>query len=171
MPIKLPQSMKALSSIKAQPTESSPKMEAIICMDLAGKGTGEIARELGMTSGRISIIKTSPMYLQQREVERGKLQEMYREKQTERFLSGDPVEEALKGAALDAAKTKIELMENGKSEFVKLAASGDILDRAGYRAHQEKTIVSVTVTDKMADRFERALQFGRKTITVTEEMG
>lgn len=159
MPTKLPQSMKSLASIKAQPQEMTPRIEAIICMDLAGKGTGDIARELGMTDARISVIKSSPMYQQQRAVEKSKLHEMYREKQTDRLTSGDPVEEALKGAALEAARTKIELMANGKSEFVKLAASGDILDRAGYKAHQEKTIVSVTVTDKMADRFEKALKF------------
>lgn len=161
MPRIVPQSMKSMKTIALQPQNMSPRIEAIICMDLAGKGTGDIARELGLTDARVSVIKGSPMYKQQRETAKRELQEMYREKQTDRLVSGDPVEQALKDAALRAAQTKIELMENGRSEFVKLAASGDILDRAGYKSHQEKTVVSVTITDKMADRFEKALKVTR----------
>lgn len=157
MPQLVPQALKALSTIAMQPKVETPRINAIICMDLAGKGTGDIARELGLTVGRVSIIKGSPLYKDARDRELARLKDMYRDKQTDRLISGDPVEEALKDAALEAARTKIELMHNGKSEFVKLAASGDILDRAGYRAHQEKTRVSVEISDKIADRFERAL--------------
>lgn len=160
MPMVKPQHMKSLKTIAAQPMNiNTPKIDAIICMDLAGKGTNDIARELGMTAARISIIKGTPLYIQQREIERDKLKNLFQDKQSDRLVSGDPVENALKDAALDAAKTKIDLMHNGKSEFVKLAASGDILDRAGYKSHQDKTLLSVTITEKMADRFERAITF------------
>jgi hypothetical protein len=160
MPLVKPQCMKSLKSIAAQPQRvDTPKIDAIICMDIAGKGTNDIARELGMTASRISIIKGSPLYIQQRDVERDKLKSLFQDKQSDRLASGDPVEQVLKDAALSAAKMKIDLMQNGRSEFVKLAASGDILDRAGYKAHQDKTIVSVTITDKMADRFERAITY------------
>jgi hypothetical protein len=64
---------------------------------------------------------------------------------------------------------KIQLMQNGKSEFVKLSAAGDILDRAGYKASQEKTKVSIEITDKIADRFERALLSGGR-IRVSSEV-
>lgn len=162
MPLIKPQNLKSLKTIAAQPVKvDTPKIDAIICMDLAGKGTNDIARELGMTASRISIIKGTPLYLQQREVERSKLREMFTEKQSDRLISGDPVEMALKDAALDSAKTKIYLMKNGKSEFVQLAAAGDILDRAGYKSHQDKTLVSVTITEKMADRFEKAITYKR----------
>lgn len=164
MPLLKPQSMKSLKTIAAQPKEiDTPKIDAIICMDIAGKGTNDIARELGMTASRISIIKGTPLYKQQRDAQREQLKGIFQEKQSDRLVSGDPVENALKDAALNAAKTKIDLMENGKSEFVKLAAAGDILDRAGYKAHQDKTLVSVTITEKMADRFERAITFKKNT--------
>lgn len=160
MPLVKPQELKSLNTISLQPDKITPKIDMIVLMDLAGKGTNDIARELGMTAARISIIKNSPLYIQERDVQKAKLQEIYRDKQSDRLVSGDPVEIALKEAALSAAKTKIDLMHNGKSEFVKLAASGDILDRAGYRPHQEKTKVSIEITDKMADRFEAALGWG-----------
>lgn len=169
MPIIKPQHMKSLKSIAAQPRNlDTPKIDAIICMDLAGKGTNDIARELGMTAARISIIKGTPLYKQQRDVQRESLKGMFQEKQSDRLISGDPVENALKDAALNAAQKKIQLMNEGKSEFVQLAAAGDILDRAGYKSHQDKTLVSVTITEKMADRFERAITF-KKTSNTTKQ--
>ena len=159
MPARVPQDLKSLKVINAQPQYMNNKIDVIMCMDLAGKGTGDIARELGMTDARISVIKHSPLYIDRIAVERGKLKEMYREKQTDKLTSGDPVKELLKGAALSAARKKIELMEEGKSEFVQLAAAGDVLDRAGYKSHEEKTKITVEVTEKMADRFEQALKF------------
>jgi len=56
------------------------------------------------------------------------------------------------------------LMRDGRSEFVQAAASSDILDRAGYKSYSDKTTASIELTEKMADRFERALKF-----TVTKE--
>lgn len=170
MPLEKPQSLKSLKTISLQPEKMSNRIDVIMCMDLAGKGTGDIARELGMTDSRISIIKHSPLYLDRIAVEREKLKDLYRDKQTDKLMTGDPVEQALKGAALDAARKKIELMHDGKSEFVQLAASGDILDRAGYKAHQEKTTSTIEITEKMADRFENALKMGSTVkIKLTQE--
>ena len=168
MPLTVPQELKSLKTIALQPMEMNNRIEVIMCMDLAGKGTGDIARALDMCDSRISIIKGSPLYRQEMESRREKLLEKFRDKQTDKLTSGDPVEEALKGAALNAARKKIELMDNGKSEFVQLAAAGDILDRAGYRSHQEKTKISVEITDKMSERFESALREGAR-VKVTEE--
>ena len=137
-------------------------------MDLAGKGTGEIAAALGMQSPRISVIRNSPMYIQQREVMRSTLKSQFMDKQSDKMVTGDPVELALKDAALEAARKKIDLMRNGNSEFVQHAASSDILDRAGYKAHQDKTILSVQITEKMADRFEKAITFKRETTQQTQ---
>jgi hypothetical protein len=151
--------MKSLNTIAMQPEKMSNKIEVIMCMDLAGKRNCDIARELGMTDARISIIRNSPLYSREIESRREALMSEYRDKQTDRLVTGDPVTTALKEAALEAARVKIEVMKDGKSEFARLAASGDILDRAGYKAHQEKTRVSIEITDKMADRFEKALSF------------
>ena len=131
MPLCKPQELKSLSVIALQPQKMSNRIEAIMCMDLAGKSGNDIARELDLTAARVSIIRTSPMYQSAIVDRRNQLQELYREKQTDRLVSGDPVENVLKDAALEAARTKIELMKSGKSEFVKLAASGDILIELG----------------------------------------
>lgn len=159
MPLKIPQALKSPATRSLQPQSMTNKIEVIMCMDLAGKKGNDIALELGMTPGRISIIRNSPLYLQEIEARRSQLMEEYREKQTDKLVTGDPVEEALKGAALEAAGKKISLMREGKSEFVQLAASGDILDRAGYKAHQEKTKLTVELNEKIASRFEEALKF------------
>jgi hypothetical protein len=160
MPLVKPQHMKSLHTISLQPkTIDTPRIDAIMCMDLAGKGTKEIADELGIQQCRVSIIKGTPLYIQQRETMRQAMKTQFQDKQTDRLISGDPVTMALKDAALRAAQKKIELMENGKSEFVQLAAAGDVLDRAGYKANQDKTVVSVQITEKMADRFEKAITF------------
>ncbi len=159
MPTVKPQELKSLNTIALQPDKITPKIDVIILMDLAGKGTNDIAEALGMTAGRISVIKNSPLYLQERNVQKMKLTEAFRDKQTDKLVSGDPVESLLKDHAINAARKKIELMNDSKNEFVQAAAAGDILDRAGYKAHQDKTVVSIEITDKMADRFERALKF------------
>jgi hypothetical protein len=158
MPLVKPQHMKSIHTIAAQPKNIDTAMiDAIMCMDVAGKGTGEIAAALGMQSCRVSVIKGTPLYIQNRDAMRLSLRDQFVDKRSD-ALAGDPVEQVLKDAALRAAHKKIDLMENGRSEFVQLAAAGDVLDRAGYKAHQDKTIVSIQITEKMSDRFEKALK-------------
>ena len=160
MPWWKPQHMKSLKTIATQPKNlDTSRIDAIMCMDIAGKSGNDIAAELGMQPTRISVIRHTPLYMQQRDEMRAKLREQFSDKQTDRLVSGDPVEQVLKDAALAAAKVKIDLMQNSRSEFVKSSAAGDVLDRAGYKAHQDKTIVSVQITEKMADRFERAITY------------
>ncbi len=174
MPIRKPQEMKSLNTIDLQPQNMSPKIMTIIYMDLSGKGTNAIAEELGMTAGRISIIKGSPMYERRRMEVEDELKGKYMEKQTDILTSGDPVEEVLKGAAMDAAKKKIDLMTYSGNEQIQASAAADILDRAGYKAHTERTKVSVEITEQMANRFDRILEYGstkpngKAKISITE---
>ena len=170
MPWWVPQHMKSLKTIATQPKNlDTSRIDAIMCMDIAGKSGNDIAAELGMQPTRISVIRHTPLYMQQRDEMRAKLREQFSDKQTDRLVSGDPVEQVLKDAALAAAKVKIDLMQNSRSEFVKSSAAGDVLDRAGYKAHQDKTIVSVQITEKMADRFERAITYTRKNNTTVTQ--
>lgn len=170
MPWWKPQHMKSLKTIATQPKNlDTSRIDAIMCMDIAGKSGNDIAAELGMQPTRISVIRHTPLYMQQRDEMRAKLREQFSDKQTDRLVSGDPVEQVLKDAALAAAKVKIDLMQNSRSEFVKSSAAGDVLDRAGYKAHQDKTIVSVQITEKMADRFERAITYTRKSNTTVTQ--
>ena len=169
MPLIVPQHMKALSTISLQPEKMSGKIDAIMCMDVAGMKGNDIANKLGLSVSRISIIRNSPMYIAARDKMREDLKEQFVDKRADNLASGDPVENLLKTHALDAARAKIELMANGRSEFVRLAAAGDILDRAGYKASQEKSKVSIEITDKMASRFEEALRSGGR-VTLSQEV-
>lgn len=159
MPIEKPQYMKSIHTIGLQPQKMTEKIQVIMCMDLAGKQGVDIANELGLTQSRVSIIRNSPLYKTQLSVEREKLKELYREKQTDKLITGDPVESFIKERALDSVKRIYDLVVDGKSEMVSLAAAKDIADRAGYKAFTEKTVTTVEVTEKMADRFERALKY------------
>lgn len=171
MPLVKPQSLKALSTISVQPNQMNSKIELIALLDIAGRKGNDIANFMGLTPARVSIIRNSPMYLDHVAREREKLKGEFHDKQSTKLVTGDPVTNLLKEHALLAAKTKISLMENGRSEFVRLAASGDILDRAGYKAREDKTIMSVTITDKMSDRFEKALKYGHTTSNGRAEIG
>ena len=159
MPIVKPQALKSLKTIELQPDKMSSKMDLIMYLDIAGRKGNDIAEAVGLTASRVSIIRNSPMYLDALTRERKRLSDSFNAKQSDKLVTGDPVDNILKEHALNAAKTKIDLMDNGKSEFVRLAAAGDILDRAGYKAREDKTRVSVEITDKMSDRFEKALRF------------
>lgn len=159
MPRIVPQELKSLSTIKMQPKTVGSKMEIIMCMDLAGKSGNDIASTLGLGATRVSVIRNSPLYVQGLARKRAELQSTFIDKQSDIMTSGDPVDEVLKSAAITAANKKIDLMRNSASELVASAAAGDILDRAGYKSHTEKTKVSVEVTEKMANRFERALSY------------
>lgn len=176
MPIVKPQSLKSLSTIAQQPQKVDSRMEAIMCMDLAGKSGKAIAVSIGIGECRVSVIRNSPLYMNRRDELKAELEARYMDKQTDVLTSGDPVEEALKSVAITAVNKKIDLMRNSQNEFVASAAAGDILDRAGYKSHSEKTKVTVEVTEKMANRFERALGYepsdnvGEATVRVTKEM-
>ena len=176
MPINKPQSLKSLNTIKMQPEKVSSKMEVIMCMDLAGRTGKAIAQELGLGECRVSIIRNSPLYINRLAEMRQDMESQFMDKQTDIMTSGDPIEEVLKGAALDAANKKIQLMKQSSNELVQAAAAGDILDRAGYKSHTEKTKVTVEVTEKMANRFERALGYehpnndGETKIRITKEV-
>lgn len=176
MPKLVPQSLKAMSTIELQPDKITPKIEVIMAMELTGRKGKDIAAELGLCESRVSIIRNSPLYINRLAEMRSELEERFMEKRSDKLSSGDPVEEALKGAALDAAQKKIDLMQYSANELVQSAAAGDILDRAGYKSHTEKTKVTVEITEKMADRFEKALRYESNdndrasTVRVTQEV-
>jgi hypothetical protein len=134
------------------------KIQLIISMDIAGYTGNHIAEALGMTPPRISIIRNSPLYIQERDHQWALLKGKVTEKLSDKVAAGDPVEAKIKDMALTAVTKYQELLE-AKSEFVQKATADSILDRAGYRAKTDKTVVSVEVTDKMASRFEKILGY------------
>lgn len=166
MPLVKPRDLKSDLSLALEPDKMSSRIQIIIALDIAGYNGNQISENVGLTPGRVSIIRNSPMYLQERERKWEELQRQVVEKKSDKIVAGDPVENEIKGLALKAVGVYAKIIESGKSEFAQKAAADSILDRAGYKPHTDKTVLSVEVTEKMADRFERVL---RRTTTVTKE--
>lgn len=157
MPLIKEQEMKALSTIKLQPDKMNSKINIMIMMDIGGARGKEISEAIGLCESRVSIIRNSPMYIEQRDKRWRELQEQFVDKKSDRLVDGDPVQVEIKDACLEAARTKVDLMRNAQSEFVRNNAADGILDRGGYKVRSEKTKVSIEVTEKMAGRFEKVL--------------
>lgn len=168
MPVVKPHDLKSINTINLEPDKLSSKIDLIISMDIAGYTGNSIAEAVGMTPGRVSIIRNSPLFTQERDRRRDLLRAQVIDKKSDVIAAGDPVEARIKEMALHAA-TKLGVLLDGKSEFVQKAAADSILDRAGYKAKTDKTVVSVEVTEKMADRFERVLR--RSTSGLGEDVG
>ena len=176
MPLVKPRELKSINSLNLEPDKLSSKMYIIISMDIAGYTGNQIAEAVGMTAGRVSIIRNSPLFIQERDRKREELQSQVISKKSDQIVAGDPVEIAIKDLAINAVKKYGVLLDNAKSEMVQKATADSILDRAGYKAKTDKTVVSVEVTEKMADRFERVLGRSldeprqvKKITTVTQE--
>ncbi len=172
MPRMVPQHLKSLAHINLQPDKMTPKTRVIMYFDVGGMTNKKIAESVGMTESRVSIIRNCPMYVAQRTELEDSLKKQIIDKQSDKIVSGDPVENKIKDACLDAAQKKIDLMEAG-SEFVQNAASSDILAIGGYQRKTSKTTQVIEVDSKMADRWERVLgdspKPGRTKITIVKE--
>jgi len=165
MPTLKPRELKAESSLALEPERMSSKIQLIIALDIAGYNGNQISANVGLTPTRVSIIRNSPLYLQERQRRWEELQEQVIGKKTDKIVAGDPVENEIKDLALKAVGVHKMIMESGRGEMAKIASANSILDRAGYKARTDKTILSVEVTEKMADRFEKVL----KRTTITKE--
>ena len=176
MPLVKPRELKSINSINLEPDKLSSKMHVIISMDIAGYTGNQISEAIGMTAGRVSIIRNSPLFIQERDRKREELHAQVISKKSDKIVAGDPVEMAIKELALRAVGTYDHLLDNAKSEMVKKATADAILDRSGYKAHTDRTVVSVEVTERMADRFERVLgrsleepRSVKKVTTITQD--
>lgn len=163
MPLVKPRELKSELSLSLEPDKMTSRIQLIIALDIAGYNGNQIAEDIGLTPSRISIIRNSPMYKQERDRKWEELQKQVISKKTDKIVAGDPVDIRLKEMALAAVDVYGELIKDGKSEMARKTAADAILDRSGYKPHTEKTVLSVEVTEKMADRFEKVLK--RTTIT------
>jgi DNA-binding Xre family transcriptional regulator len=161
MPLIKTQDMKAISTVLGQPQNITSKIKLMILLDISGHNGKQISEQIGISENRVSIIRNTPMYVEEKEKTFTELKKTCIDKKSDVVAYGDPVERVLKDNALAAANEKIRLMREGNNEFIRSSAAGDILDRAGYKPHTEKTKVEINITDKMADRFERVLDQSR----------
>mgnify|MGYP001615000632 FL=1 len=158
MPLVKPRELKSELSLSLEPDKMTSRIQLIIALDIAGYNGNQIAEDIGLTPSRISIIRNSPMYKQERDRKWEELQKQVISKKTDKIVAGDPVDIRLKEMALAAVDVYGELIKDGKSEMARKTAADAILDRSGYKPHTEKTVLSVEVTEKMADRFEKVLK-------------
>ena len=165
MPLVKPRELKSEISIANEPEKMSSKIQLIIALDICGYTGNQISEHIGMTPSRVSIIRNSPLFIQERDAQRNRLTSQVLDKQSDKVVSGDPVENRIKDLAMRAVGIYEKIIDSGKSEFAQKAAADSVLDRAGYKAHTDRTVLSVEVTEKMADRFERVL----KRTTITKE--
>jgi len=159
MPRIIPQDMKAISTINAQPDRMTSKIHLLVLMDIAGATGNQMSEHSGMTPARISVIRNSPLFVEERNRKMIDLQSQTIDKKSTAIAKGDPVEERLKELASQAVGVYADILTNGKSEAVKKVTADSVLDRAGYKPHTEKMKVSIEVTEKMADRFEEVLAY------------
>jgi len=159
MPRIIPQDMKAISTINAQPDRMTSKIHLMVLMDIAGNTGNQMSQDLGITPARVSVIRNSPMFTDERSRKMVELQDKTIDKKSTSLSEGDPVEVKLKKLAMSAVETYEKLLKTGNSESVKKVTADSILDRAGYKAHTEKMKVSIEVTEKMANRFEEVLAY------------
>lgn len=151
--------MKAISTINAQPERMTSKIHLLVLMDIAGATGVQMSEHSGMTAARISVIRNSPLFTEERNRKMSELQGQTIDKKSSSIAEGDPVETKLKALAMSAVETYEDILKNGNSESVKKVAADSVLDRAGYKAHTEKMKVSIEVTEKMANRFEEVLAY------------
>lgn len=135
------------------------RINLMLLMDVAGANGNEIAQAVGYTQGWVCTIRKSPMYREQVERKWAEMKEKVLDKKSDSVVAGDPVEIKMKEMAIKAVDEYERLLEKGRSDMVKKSTADAILDRAGYKAHTEKTKVTVEVTEKMASRFEKVLNY------------
>lgn len=173
-------SLNSMSPVKMEDV-TNPKMTSrinlMLLMDVAGATGGEIAEAVGYTQSWVSTIRHSPMYAQQREQKWAEMKNKVLEKKSDSVVAGDPVEIKMKELAVSAVREYENLLAESNSDMVRKSTADAILDRAGYKPHTEKTKVTVEVTEKMANRFEKVLNYdepnknaGQAKIRVTQEM-
>ncbi len=151
--------MKAISTISQQPERMTSKIHLLVLMDIAGATGNQMSEHSGMSPARVSTIRNSPLFTEERNRKMSELQEQTIEKKSTSIAEGDPVETKLKALAMSAVETYEDILANANSESVKKVTADSILDRAGYKAHTEKMKVSIEVTEKMASRFEEVLAY------------
>ena len=161
----------SINRINLEPKNADKNtVQLIMAYDLGGWKQGDIARTVGLTQSRVSIIMNSPLYKTVRNARFKELQEQIVGSTADRVLKGDPVKQKLNSLAMAAVSVKEELLVNAESEFVKNSVASDLLDRAGYKSESKKIRTSVEVTEKMADRFEKVLKMNPLTIKVKTEV-
>lgn len=166
------QDEKSEAHIALQPkTLEKNSVQLIMAHDLAGYGTVEIATALSMTPGRISIIKGSPLYKEERARRWESLKSQVVSGTVDKIVN-DPVRAHLEEFKLTAAKKLTTLVTDAKNEFLQKAAAVDVLEFSGIskkKGEDKDSRITVVIEEKIAERFGFAKDYvppTTRTITV-----
>jgi vacuolar-type H+-ATPase subunit H len=157
MPLYVPQNQKTESSINAQPKNMNRTIiHQILERDVAGWKAGDIAKDVGLTASRLSVITSSPMYDAMRRERLKELGERVMEKVSDAIADADKL---LEDSRAEAAGVLVEVMRNGKSEAVRASIAERIVDRG-----KEKGGVNVVVqiNEKLADRLDKVMGYDER---------
>ena len=152
------QNEKSINTINLQPTHMTSRIEHILLLDIAGGGNGQIARLVGLTESRVSVIRNCPMYEDRIKAKRIELEKAVIDKQSDRVVN-DPAKNKLFDLKLKAVEVYEKIIKDGKSEFAQLTAANQVCDRTDLRPQQpEKARNIIQITQKLGDRFIKAIQ-------------
>lgn len=173
------QENKSASHISAQPKNMEKVSVRLIMMyDISGMGTSEIAKTLDMDISRVSIIKNTPLYMEQRNAKMAEIEKSVMEKATNKIIENpalalliDP--ETQRTCAIE----KIKLATEDKSSFVRNAATSEILALGGIMPQKnvEKGKTTLVIEEKLATRlgfaknYESKEELLERKVTVTHE--
>ena len=166
MPIVKSQEEKSELHIAAQvPNLEKNSTQLIMALDISGKGTNEIAQYLGMTAGRISIIKGSPLYKEERTKRFEALQREVSNRTATSIVS-DPARDIINSYKEVAAKKLVGLVTDAKNEFLQKSAAVDVLEFGGIHKDKKDKAAGVTVVieEKIAERFGFAKDYQPPTV-------
>ena len=128
--------------------KQQPRIREIIRLDAAGTTDREICARTHVSPSTLKRLRLTPFYHEAM----GNVQQELDDRAIN-DISGDDVRKILAGAALDAAKLNVELMQSPDVRVAQ-ASVWDILDRAGYPKTQraETKMESKVVLDEDSAR-------------------
>ncbi len=154
MPEYKSQEQKAHSTINAQPKDMGRTIiHQILERDIAGWKHIDIASDLGLTQGRISVIVRSPMYEGMKKDKLNMLHEKVTDKVSDHIADADSL---LKEAKGEAAQKLIEIMRSGRSEAVVASVAERIVDRG---LKKDGVSVVIQINEKMAEKMDKVLRY------------
>lgn len=144
-------------------------VQLIMAHDLAGFSNNDIALALDLTPGRVSIIKGSPLYKEERQRRWKALQDMVVAGKATEVLE-DPARKIINDARETAAKKLVALVTDAKNEFLQKSSAVDVLEFGGIykdKKASDRTGPSIVIEEKIAARFGFAKDYVPPTIERT----
>ena len=143
-------------SVAQEPLELNSRHRVMMRLLLAGKSPTEIAKEMGYTMSRVSIITNSELFKKEKEKMSDKINALFIDCEATKVQT-DRVRIRLDEEALPSLEKVIGLRNSAKNERVQQISAFDILDRAGYsKVEKLETSGSVEVGEGLANALKEA---------------